>query len=66
MRGYQESQPFLPLFVQVPRRRGGSREAVRRKIGEEIIWRMPQAKAWRTIHGHTSKGDTLDTTVGGD
>jgi hypothetical protein len=28
---------------------------------ERIMKRMPQAKAWRTMHGHTSKGDTLDT-----
>ena len=33
--GCQESRPFLPLFVQASRRKGGSREVARRKIGEE-------------------------------
>jgi hypothetical protein len=37
MRGYKESQPFLPLFVQVPRRRGDSRNLVEGKV-EEIVY----------------------------
>jgi hypothetical protein len=36
MRGYQESQPFLPLFVQVPRRREDSRNLVKGNV-EEIV-----------------------------
>jgi len=63
---YQESRLFLPSFVQVARRRGGSREAARRKIGEED--HMEEASGEGLAY-HTRayiEGKHVGYTLGGD